>query len=83
MKKVLILIIAVSILGCTDAQQSKIGGLGDKFSVDLVNCDGSVTHKWISSGKVMSEQNSDGYYFNEDKTNRLIEVTGNLIITKL
>ena len=82
MKKIALLITAVVAFGCTDAQQSKIGGLGDKFSVELVNCDGTITHKWISSGKVLSEKNSDGYYFMEDKTGKLVEVTGTLIITK-
>jgi len=82
MKKIALLITAVVAFGCTDAQQSKLGGLGDKFSVELVNCDGTITHKWISSGKVLSENGSDGYYFMEDKTDKLVEVTGTLIITK-
>lgn len=82
MKKIALLITAVVAFGCTDAEQSKMGGLGDKFSVKLVNCDGTITHKWISSGKVLSEANSDGYYFMEDKTGKLVEVTGTLIITK-
>lgn len=82
MKKIALLITAVVAFGCTDAEQSKIGGLGDKFSVELVNCDGTITHKWISSGKVLSEANSDGYYFMEDNTGKLVEVTGTLIITK-
>jgi hypothetical protein len=82
MKKIALLITAVVAFGCTDAEQSKMGGLGDKFSVELVNCDGTITHKWISSGKVLSEAKSDGYYFMEDKTGKLVEVTGTLIITK-
>jgi hypothetical protein len=82
MKKIALLITAVVAFGCTDAEQSKMGGLGDKFSVELVNCDGTITHKWISSGKVLSENGSDGYYFMEDKTDKLVEVTGTLIITK-
>lgn len=68
--------------GCTDASRDKLGGYGDRFKVELVNCDGTVTHSWISSGKVLSEGNSDGYYFN-DASGKLIEVTGTLIITKL
>lgn len=67
---------------CTDATQAKLGGYGDEFKVELINCDGSVTHSWISSGKVRSEESSDGYYFMDKKTKKLIEVTGKLIITK-
>jgi hypothetical protein len=69
--------------GCTDAFQSKIGGYGDRFKIELVNCDGTVTHEWTSSGKVMSEGQSDGYYFMDEKTDKLIEVSGTIIITKL
>lgn len=67
---------------CTDAERSKLGGYGDTFKVEMVNCDGTVSKSWISSGKVLSEANSDGYYFKEKKTGKLIEVTGRLIITK-
>ncbi len=79
---VAMLFIAVSI-SCTDATRSKIGGYGDEFRVEMVNCDGTITHTWISSGKVKSEQSSDGYYFKDKESGRLIEVTGSLIITKL
>ena len=68
---------------CTDAKKAKIGGFGSKFQIEMLNCDGSVARTWISSGKVSSEQNSDGYYFMEEGTNKLIEVTGRLIITKI
>jgi len=82
----LLLIVLSSIyllISCTDAQRSKMGGYGDEFKVELLNCDGTVARQWVSSGKVISEQNSDGYYFSDKKTNTLIEVTGVLIITKL
>ncbi len=82
MKK-LILLLPFLLLSCTDAQMEKMGGLGDRFSVELVNCDGSVTKKWISTGKVLSEKNSDGYYFKDEATGQLIEVSGTLVITKL
>ena len=81
MKRLILALILFS--SCTDASISKIGGYGDEFSVELINCDGSVTYKWISSGKVISENDSDGYYFKDKKTGKLIEVTGTLIITKI
>ena len=67
---------------CTDAQRSKVGGLGDEFKIEMINCDGTVARTWISTGKVSSEANSDGYYFMEKGTDKLIEVTGRVIITK-
>jgi hypothetical protein len=84
MKKILLgAILLFSILSCTDAQQAKIGGYGDRFKVEIVNCDGTITHHWISSGKVSNSESSDGYYFNDEKTGTLIEVSGNVIITRL
>lgn len=73
----------MSLFACTDATRSKISGFGSSHKVELVNCDGTVTHSWISSGKVQSEANSDGYYFNEKGTGTLLEVSGNVIITQL
>ncbi|BBI90480.1 hypothetical protein HYO65_gp088 [Tenacibaculum phage PTm1] len=72
----------MSLTSCTDATRAKWGGYGSEFKVELVNCDGTITHSWISSGKVLSEQSSDGYYFNDKETGRIIEVTGTLIISK-
>ncbi len=72
----------IAITSCTDAERAKIGGYGDEFKVEMVNCDGTVTRSWISSGKVQSEQHSDGYYFNDKETGVLIEVTGRMVITK-
>ena len=84
MKKVLIVAcLAAFIASCTDATRAKFGGYGDEFKIEMVNCDGTIARTWISSGKVQSEKNSDGYYFKEKETGKLIEVTGRLIITKL
>jgi len=82
MKRLFILLIPIALYSCTDATRAKIGGLGDEFKVEMINCDGTVTKAWISTGKVLSEANSDGYYFLDKETKKLIEVTGRLIITK-
>ena len=79
---VLALFISLVIASCTDAERAKLRGLGGKFKVEMINCDGTVARTWISSGKVSSEHNSDGYYFEDEKTGKLIEVTGRLVITK-
>lgn len=82
MKKLLIYCPLFLILSCTDAGIAKIGGIRNEFKVELVNCDGSVTRSWISTGKVLSENNSDGYYFVDKVSGKLIEVSGNIIITE-
>ena len=85
MEKRFILAVSVIMLtlgACTDAGRAKIGGLGDEFKVEMINCDGSVARSWISSGKVLSEEGSDGYFFMDKETGKLIEVTGRIVITK-
>lgn len=85
MKKALILLslaFSISFQSCTDSERAKWGGLGDEFKVEMINCDGTVARTWISTGKVLSEGGSDGYYFMDKQTGKLIEVTGRLVITK-
>ena len=79
---VLFIAIVMGSTSCTDEKWAKVGGLGDEFTIEMINCDGSVARTLISTGKVSSEANSDGYYFMEKGTNKLIEVTGRVVITK-
>ena len=68
---------------CSDAKKARIKGRGSEYSIELINCDGTVARSWISTGKVRSERNSDGYYFMDKSTGLLVEVSGNIIITQI
>ena len=68
---------------CSDAQKARREGRGSEFRIEMLNCDGAVARSWISTGKVRSEQNSDGYYFMDKATGLLVEVTGSIIITQI
>ena len=68
---------------CSDAQKARREGRGSEFRIEMLNCDGTVARSWISTGKVRSEQKSDGYYFMDKATGLLVEVTGNIIITQI
>lgn len=74
--------LTIGMTGCTDAERAKIGGLGDEHRVELYS-GGELVRTWTSSGKVHSEQHSDGYYFNDKDTGLLIEVAGDVVITRL
>lgn len=39
-----------------------------------------VIYEGFSSGKVLSEEGSDGYFFRDSKTGRAMEVSGNCVI---
>jgi len=66
------------LVSCTDASRSKIGGYGNKYTVKVVSCDTIITYH--STGKVLSEHKSDGYYFTNAENGKLVEVSGNVII---
>lgn len=67
-------------VGCTDAQLGKIGALGDSAKVECWS-GGKMIYSGVSSGKISSESNSDGYNFVDTKTNKFMEVSGNCVIT--
>ena len=83
MKKLIALLITAALfVSCTSAQRSKITGYGGNFKVEMYS-GGQKVRELTSSGKVLSEEASDGYYFTESETGKLIEVAGDLVITKL
>jgi hypothetical protein len=73
-----LLTIMASMVSCTDAEKSKLGGYGDTFTVKVLGPDTVITYH--STGKVISERESDGYYFTNRETGKLVEVSGNIII---
>ena len=82
-KLIFISVVLFFSFACTDAQKAKRKGYGSEYKIEMINCDGSVNRSWISTGKVRSEQHSDGYYFLDKNTGVLTEVSGRLIITQL
>jgi hypothetical protein len=79
MKKLIALsVLVITFASCTDATRAKLGGYGDTYTIKVMSCDTIITYK--SSGKVISENGSDGYYFNDVTTGKLIEVSGTVII---
>ncbi len=78
-----VLLFAVFCLGgCTDAERAKFGSLGSPHSVECFS-GGTLIYKGTATGKVLSEDSSDGYYFTEKESGKLMEVSGNCVITRL
>jgi hypothetical protein len=83
MKKLITLFVTAALfVSCTSAERSKITGYGGNFKVEMYS-GGQKVREWISNGKVLSEQASDGYYFTDSQTGNLIEIAGDVVITKL
>jgi hypothetical protein len=73
-----LLTLMATMVSCTDAEKSKLGGYGDTFTVKVLGPDTIITYH--STGKVISEDKSDGYYFTNAANGKLVEVSGNIII---
>ena len=85
MRKILLLstaLLAFGLSSCTDADQAKLTGYGNTYSIEVVS-GGQVVRTYQSTGKVSGEAQSDGYFFNDRATGKLVEVSGQVIITQL
>lgn len=80
MKKILLIAAGLfSLSACSDAQQAKWSALGTPARVTCYS-GGKIVFDDMSTGKVLSEEGSDGYYFESRTTHRLIELQGDCII---
>lgn len=79
MKLLPILLLVLMVASCTDGQRGKLMSYGSSRSIECYS-GSKMIYKGKSTGKIQSEQNSDGYYFTEEGTNKLMEVSGNCII---
>ena len=80
MKRLCILLVVLLSCGCTDAGRGKLTALGDNAKVECWSGNVKI-YEGLSTGKVSSEQNSDGYFFKDAKTGKFMEVSGNCVIT--
>lgn len=67
--------------GCSDAAMSKLSNklTGEAASVKCYSGD-KLIYDGVSTGKISTEQSSDGYYFREKSSGDLVEVSGNCLI---
>lgn len=77
---ILALIVIVTAASCKDATQAQYNALGKEHLIYQYSADGAVINKWTSTGSVSNEANSDGWYFEDSATNKLVEVTGTVTI---
>jgi hypothetical protein len=85
MRKIILLlclIVLMSISACTDAERSNITTIGSAFQITLFS-GGKIVGQWESSGKVLTEDKTDGYQFRDNKTSKFIRVSGNVVVEEL
>lgn len=84
MKKSLIIILLLCTLifsGCS-ATKLKISSLGKDHKI-IQYSGGVKIGEWISNGRVLSQKDSDGYFFQDKATGKLLEISGDVQITIL
>jgi hypothetical protein len=81
--RLLISAIALAIIlastGCTTADRAKVFAYGSHHKITLYS-GGVAVRTWHSSGAINNEEHSDGYYFMDDTTGKLIRVSGSVVI---
>ena len=82
MKNILIsgLLGLILLCGCKDATYAQYHALGKRHHVTLYAASGSIIKEWTSTGNISNEAQSDGWYFEDEKTHLLVEITGTIVI---
>lgn len=68
----------LSLVGCTNAGRSKFTAFGD--NTVIMYSGGKEIRRWKSDGYVFNEGESDGFYFRDKETGRLVRVSGDVVI---
>lgn len=70
--------LTVAIIGCTNAERAKFGAYGN--NTVIMYSGGKEIRRWESIGYVLNEHESDGFFFRDKETNKLIRVSGDVVI---
>jgi hypothetical protein len=79
MGKILLAIMALTALGCSDGEMAKLSAIGKAGEITCFS-GGEIIYHGISTGKIGTESESDGWYFQEQGSGKLIRVSGTCII---
>ncbi len=80
MKKILVVALLGLLVSCKDATQAQWNALGKRHIITQYGADGVVINKWTSTGNVSNSESSDGWYFEDVVTKKLVEITGTIKI---
>lgn len=81
MKSVVLLIITSILLTACNSSRAKIGNtLSDASAHITCYSGGKIIYDGNSEGKPFSEKGSDGYFFRDSSTRKLMEVSGQCVI---
>ena len=73
------IVVSVVAWGCTDAERAQWTTIGTPGHVTCYS-GGKVIYDGDSTGKIATENQSDGWFFEDAKTHKLIRVSGDCVI---
>lgn len=79
MKKQILITVLLLVAGCKDATRAQFFSLGSKHKISVYS-GGQCVKVYESSGNVSNETNSDGWYFEDAQTRKLVEIAGGPIV---
>lgn len=82
MNKLLAIVALTSLLllaGCKDATRAQWSGLGSNHKITVYS-GGVAVATFHSTGSVSNQEYSDGYFFEDAATGKLVEVSGTVVI---
>lgn len=65
--------------GCTKAERSQVMGFGKDYKISVYS-GGEKVREFVSSGKVLTEEKSDGWYFTNKESGKLVRISGTVIV---
>ena len=74
-----VVILTAGITGCSDATQASINAWGQPHTVYLYS-GGRLIGRWIATGKIVNEAESDGFHFKDLKSGQYLGMGGNPVI---
>lgn len=80
MKKIMLaMILCIGMTGCMDATLSQYGAIGSPHKIVLWS-GGKEAKIWYSTGKVLTEKETDGWFFTDRATGKLVRLSGTVSI---
>ena len=72
--------LALNATGCSRANYAAASAWGRNHHVQLYS-GGKLIGEWETTGKIENEEHSNGYYFQDEKTGKMVMIDGQVIIT--
>lgn len=67
------------LVGCTDAEKAQLAAIGSGGTIECYS-GGHLVYEGVATGKISTEQNSDGWYFKEARTGDLIRTNADCVV---